>query len=92
MQTFSDWEAALVDDASCDGTWDVLQSLAAEDVRIQTVRLAENGEPAGGECGEWRLGRGQFIAYLDADDEYDAGYLEQMAAVQDKGDVLHVSL
>ena len=34
-----------------------------------------------------RLGRGQFIAYLDADDEYYAGYLEQMAAAQDKGDV-----
>ena len=50
------------------------------------MRLAENGGAGGGgtrACAR----RGQFIAYLDADDEYYAGDLEQVAAARDKGDV-----
>jgi glycosyltransferase involved in cell wall biosynthesis len=34
------------------------------------------------------LARGEFIAYLDADDEYQPDYLEQVVAARDQGDVL----
>ncbi len=87
-QTFSDWEALLVDDASGDGTWQMLQLFSAADVRIRISRLAENSGPSAARNAGLRLARGEFIAYLDADDEYYAGYLEQLAAAREKGDVL----
>ncbi len=86
-QTFRDWEAVAVDDASQDGTWELLQA-AAEDSRIRTVRLAENSGPSAARNAALRLAGGEFIAYLDADDEYYPDYLARIAAAREKGDVL----
>ena len=87
-QTFTHWEAVAVDDASLDGTWEKLQSAAAADARVRTVRLAKNSGPSAARNAGLRLATGEFIAYLDADDEYYPDYLEQVAAARDKGDVL----
>ena len=87
-QTFTHWEAVAVDDASLDGTWEKLQSAAAADARIPDGRLAKNSGPSAARNAGLRLATGEFIAYLDADDEYYPDYLEQVAAARSKGDVL----
>ena len=48
-QTFSDWEAVVVDDASRDGSWEILQAAAERDRRIRVARLAENSGPGAAE-------------------------------------------
>lgn len=70
QQTFTDWEAIVVDDAS---TPAVDSNLG--DPRIRVVRV----EPGRGGAAAKNRGiaeaRGEIVAYLDDDDEYDPAYL-----------------
>lgn len=67
-QTFRDWELIVVDDGSADGTWTIVQALAAEDRRIRPVRNSENRGAAGARNRGLELCRGEFVALLDGDD------------------------
>ena len=87
-QTFSDWELVAVDDASLDTSGEVLARWAAADPRIRVARLAENSGLSAARNAGLRLARGEFITYLDHDDEYYPDYLEHVAALRDKGDLL----
>lgn len=68
-QTYRRWEAVVVDDLSHDDTWPVLESLAANDPRIRSLRRAG---PLGGAAVARNQGfaasRGSFIIFLDSDD------------------------
>lgn len=66
-QTLTDWEAILIDDGSTDATPEVMRDLARRDGRIRTVRQ-ENAGPAAARNRAAALARGDFIAFLDADD------------------------
>lgn len=69
QQTWQAWEMIVVDDASTDGTWDILHEIAAVEPRIQLHRNPQNV----GAAVSWNYGlahsRGEFIARMDADDE-----------------------
>jgi len=72
-QTFPDWELVLVDDGSGDGSREIAESLAmADSARIQMVEHA--GRSNLGISASRSLGvahaRGEFLAFLDADDVY----------------------
>lgn len=41
-QTLMEWEAICVDDASTDGSWNIMQEYSAKDERIRVIRLSEN--------------------------------------------------
>lgn len=75
-------EIVVVDDASSDETAEVALTLAAKDPRIRLLR-----QPVpGGACRTRNRGieaaRGAFVAFLDSDDEWEAGKIEaQMAAL-----------
>lgn len=45
-QTFTNWEHILVNDASTDGSLNLLKSYAEKDDRIQVINLAENSGAA----------------------------------------------
>lgn len=63
-------ELIVVDDASSDGTPDYLAELQSKDER---VRIMRNMAPIGGSAARNRgieLSRGQWIAFLDDDDEW----------------------
>jgi len=87
-QAFDNWELICVDDCSTDGTTDALTQWAAEEPRIRVVRQAENmGHSAGRNAG-LRAARGEFVTYLDHDDEYYPDYLAHVARLSARGDVL----
>jgi len=46
------WEFVFVDDGSCDGTWDALLAVHAQDARVRPIRLKRNfGQTPALACG-----------------------------------------
>lgn len=67
-QTFQDFELIIVDNASTDQTQSFIQSLT--DQRISTVRHGTNKGGSAARNTGIKLARGNFIAFLDDDDEW----------------------
>jgi glycosyltransferase involved in cell wall biosynthesis len=67
-QTYQDFEIIIVDDASTDKTWQVIQALAKTDKRIKTYRNPSNLYIAGNRNRLIKLSNGKYIAWQDADD------------------------
>jgi glycosyltransferase involved in cell wall biosynthesis len=86
-QTFSDWEAIVVDDGSTDETLAVVRPVLA-DPRFRLVRQDHGGQPRAKNRGIDES-RGTFVAFLDADDRWRpaklARQLERFAANRDLG-------
>lgn len=79
MQGYPEVELIVVDDGSTDDTLEVLRGLA--DARIRCIRFPENrGIGAGREAGV-RAAKGEFIAFVDADDTWLPGKLESQLRV-----------
>ncbi len=77
-QTLRDLEIVVVDDCSTDGTWGVVQAMAAADPRIRPVRLAQNVGAGGARNAALDHATGAWIAVLDADDWYEEARLESL--------------
>ena len=76
QQTFAHFELVIVDDASTDGTEKAVR--AFDDRRIVYVRRTENGGNARARNDALRLARGRYITFLDSDDEFMPGFLEEI--------------
>lgn len=72
-QTFSDLEVVVVDDGSSDGTGDVLREKFGS--RIRYFPQANQGASAARNKGI-ELARGEWIAFLDSDDQWEKDKLE----------------
>ncbi len=81
-QEFSDWEAVVVDDGSTDGTPALADAIAAADSRVRTVHQPNAGVAAARNRALDEA-RGDWIAWLDADDAYVDGALSRMAGLVD---------
>ena len=76
-QTFTGWELIAIDDGSSDNTLALLRTQTDPRIRVHTqinqgVSAARNAGIA--------VAQGHYIAFLDADDSWDATFLEKMAA------------
>jgi|GEM_PF-1010210 len=84
-QTFTDFELILCDDAS--GIPELstyLNTLPKHDKRIKTITLQENGGISKATNAALNISRGNFIAFLDHDDELELHALEVVAqAIRD---------
>ena len=68
-QSYKNWELLVIDDCSSDNTRDVVTMLARSDSRIRLVSLSKNnGAPAAPRNIGIRKAKGEWIAFLDADD------------------------
>jgi len=74
-QTFGDWELIAVDDGSGDSTLAWLQ--AQTDIRVRPYTQFNRGVSAARNAG-LAAARGQYVAFLDADDTWAADFLEKM--------------
>ena len=66
-QTFSAWEMIIVDDGSQDDTYSIAREFAGRDSRIQAVAQPNAGASAARNHA-FRLSKGQWVKYMDADD------------------------
>ncbi len=78
-QTFTDWELVIIDDGSTDHTPDAVRPFLA-DRRVRYVRSDRLGQPRAKNLGAG-LARGEFVAYLDADDAWKPTKLEKQLAL-----------
>ncbi|WP_186332179.1 glycosyltransferase family 2 protein [Bordetella genomosp. 13] len=83
-QTQADWELIVVDDASGDGTADLVQAYAARDARIRYVRNPRNLGVAATRNRALDLARGRYVAFLDSDDLWMPGKLRAQVAFLDQ--------
>lgn len=72
-QTFRDWEAIFVDDASTDGSARLVREHCSGRVRL--VELQKNRGAAAARNVGIREARGRFLCYLDADDYWSGDKL-----------------
>jgi glycosyltransferase involved in cell wall biosynthesis len=73
-QAFNDFELIIVDDASTDNTEDVVNEYA--DHRLIYVKLRENNGANVARNRAIDMSRGEYISFLDSDDEYHPDMLD----------------
>jgi glycosyltransferase involved in cell wall biosynthesis len=84
-QTYEDWELFLVDDGSTDGSAAVAEDYAGRDARITCLHHPDRrnfGASASRNLG-MRNARGEYLAYLDADDAWLPTKLEEQVRLLD---------
>lgn len=77
QQKYKNIEIIYVDDGSTDLTYRKLETIAQNDDRIHLISQ-ENGGPAAARNSGLKMATGEYIAFLDADDEMDDDAISTM--------------
>ena len=77
-QTFSDWELILVDDGCTDGSPALCDRFAAKDSRVRVFHRKKNQGVSEARNLGLNEAKGDYIAFLDADDCYEFHTLETL--------------
>ncbi len=92
-QSFTSFELIVIDDASQDASWEVVQAVCQANPtgRWQCVRHKTNqGAPATLNEG-LQLAQGDFLAILNSDDVWDAGRLARLVSLAERESVDFIS-
>lgn len=89
-QTLSDIEIICIDDGSTDESLEILKEYQEKDERIRIV-TETNAGPALARNNGIRRARGEYLAFLDADDFYHPEFLESLYNLA-KRDVLDIAI
>lgn len=79
-QTYTDWQALIVDDASGDGSYDIIREYENGDERFRCFRKNENGGASAARNFALSQLSADYTAFLDSDDYWDASMLEHLMA------------
>jgi teichuronic acid biosynthesis glycosyltransferase TuaG len=79
-QTHKNWEMIIVDDCSKDKTVQIIESFIKKDPRIQLHRLDKNSGAGIARNSAIQAAKGDYIAFLDADDLWKPEKLEKQLA------------
>jgi len=82
-QSLSDLEVIVVDDGSTDATAAIVQGFAAQDARVRLIRHESPRGVSAARNTAIRAATGDWIALLDADDEFTPIRLERLVAEAD---------
>lgn len=90
-QSYCDWEAIIVDDGSIDDSLAVLQRYASNDSRITVIDKQENEGPHLARCTGVEHVHGEYVLFLDSDDEMMPEALSSLHGElkEDPVDILH---
>jgi glycosyltransferase involved in cell wall biosynthesis len=84
-QTYDHWELIIVDDGSTDGTEKLVHEYSARDSRIKYVFNGRNKGPSAARNTGIRHSQGEYIAFLDSDDEWLENHLiDSLTALQEE--------
>ena len=75
-QRFQNWEAIIVNDGSTDETDEIISSYLKSNPRFRSHKQNNQGEAKAKNKGV-ELARGEYITFLDSDDEFEIGHLEK---------------
>lgn len=78
-QTYDNWELIVVNDGSSDHTSDIVQKFVQQDQRIRFINQKNQGVSVARNTGIEQA-KGDFIAFIDSDDEYLPSFLEKLYA------------
>lgn len=74
-QTMREIEVICVDDGSSDSTYSIVEKRAAQDARLTLIKQPNSGAGTARNAG-LSAARGEYIAWLDADDKFERDMLE----------------
>ena len=85
QQTLQDWEAVFADDGSTDNSGELLDELAKTDERVKVYHQKNGGTARARNCGLDHAS-GQFVTFMDCDDELDPRMYETLVKlIEDTG-------
>ena len=87
-QTDANLELIVINDCSPDQTSEVAKSFARQDPRVIVIDLPKNKGVAGARNVGIETARGDYIAFLDADDAWEPSKLETQRPLLDQGNVI----
>jgi glycosyltransferase involved in cell wall biosynthesis len=82
-QTFQNWEMIIIDDGSSDNTASVVKTYAAQDGRIQYIWQKNERQGKARNTGI-SISKGEYLAFLDADDIWLSQKLERQLDLIEK--------
>lgn len=85
-QTLKSYEILLVDDGSTDGSGELCDALADDDMRIRVIHQ-ENSGAASARNAAIEIARGTYLYFMDGDDWCDPHMLEDMHQVASQNDL-----
>jgi glycosyltransferase involved in cell wall biosynthesis len=84
-QTYTDWELLLIDDGSTDNSLEVCQEMAVSDDKVHVFHK-ENGGLSSARNFGMQMANGDYISFIDSDDEISPNFLENLLLEIEKND------
>lgn len=86
-QTFKDWQAICIDDGSPDKSGQIAEEYAAKDKRFLVIHKNNTGVSDTRNVGI-KHATGEYVHFMDSDDEIDKDYYEKLLASGEDADII----